>query len=236
MQAIILSGGLGKRLSSVSDGKAKALMDIAGKPFIAYQIEYLVSQGINQLIFALGHKSEQIIEYLRSNYPKVLYSVESELLGTGGAIKLAVNNFKSLLEKPFFVLNGDSLIDADYLQLMRFHERSGATATVGLVQVMESSRYGTVTMEANDIVAFDEKEFSGPGLVNTGIYILNKESISDWPENIFSIEKEFFPAQIGKGLKGVVIKSGYFIDMGTPDGLRRLEERIIENGNWYKKA
>ena len=233
MQAIILAGGLGTRLRLISGNKPKALVEIAGKPFIDYQIEYLLSQGISELYFALGHKAKELVGYLQRAYPEIFFSIENEQLGTGGALKLAVISFQADLGKRFFVLNGDSLIDADLMEIWDFHNKHNALATVGLVEVEDVGRFGRVELVDHKIQAFDEKKRTGTGFINSGIYLLDKEVTSYFPNTTkFSLEHDFFPLLIGRKLMGLKLKHSFFIDIGTPESYQALIKRVDEKGDW----
>ena len=236
MQAIILAGGLGTRLKSVSRNKPKALVEIVGKPFIDYEIEYLFSRGISALYFAVGYKAKELVEHVQKTYSNVYFSIENEPLGTGGALKLAINSFQAELGEDFFVLNGDTLIDADFMELWQFHKKNDALATVGLIEVKDAGRFGTVELTDKRIQSFDEKKRSGTCLVNSGIYLFNKRVTNYFPEAAkFSLEYDFFPLLIGREFMGIKIKHNFFIDIGTPESYQALIKRVQGKGDWIKK-
>lgn len=236
MQAIILTGGLGTRLRSISGESPKALIDIAGKPFIDYQIEYLKSQSVTGLFFSLGYKAGKLVDYLQRKNPAINFSIESEPLGTGGAVKFMIENFQKQLDENFLVLNGDSLIDADLETIRDFHNKTGALVTMGLIEVNDARRYGSVEVVDNNIIAFREKGCSGKGMINSGIYVFNKKATDYFPEKKkFSLEHDFFPKLAGRGLSGIKIKHNYFIDVGTPESYRNIVQRVKEKGHWLAK-
>ena len=115
MKVVILAGGLGKRLEKKTLNKAKILIDIAGKPFIARQLNYLSNQGIKDIVICTAHLGNQIKDYVGdgSKYNlKVLYSDDGDkLLGTGGSIKKA----SRILGENFFILYGDSFLPIDFI-------------------------------------------------------------------------------------------------------------------------
>jgi len=117
LQIAILLGGLGSRVASISKKKPKALLDINGKPFIDWQLNYLKKQGFKNIIMCVGHMSQQIIDFVgngeRYNL-KIEYSDDGEkLLGTGGSIKKAL----PLLNQSFFILYGDSFLPINYIDV-----------------------------------------------------------------------------------------------------------------------
>lgn len=236
MQAIILTGGLGTRLRSISGQCPKALIDIAGKPFIYHQMEYLRSQGVTNFFFSLGYKAEELVEYLQRKHSNVNFSIENEPLGTGGAVKFTIGNFQNKLDESFFVLNGDSLIDTELETIWDFHHTNSALVTIGLLEVEDTGRYGSVRVVDNNIVAFSEKNHSGKGLINSGIYVFNKRAVDYFPDKeTFSLEYDFFPMLTGRGLSGLKIKHSYFVDVGTPESYRSIVEKVRRKGHWQVK-
>lgn len=236
MQAIIITGGLGTRLRSISGQSPKALIDIAGKPFIDYQIEYLESQAVTGLFFSLGYKAEILVDHLQRKYSAINFSIESEPLGTGGAVRFAIESFQKQLNENFFILNGDSLIDTDLDTILNFHNKTGALVTMGLIEVSDACRYGSVEVSEGNITAFHEKGSLGEGLINSGIYVFNKKAADYFPDKKnFSLEYDFFPKLAGRGLSGIKIKHNYFIDIGTPESYRNIVQRVKEKGHWLSK-
>ena len=148
--------------------------------------------------------------------PKLKYLVEEETLGTAGAIRFALDH----LDERFFALNGDVLADLDLTALWKQHEETGARATLGLYKVEDSSSYGLVDIdEDGQVLQFSEKDpdRTGPGLINAGTYILEREAIAEIPPGReVSIEKEFYPSITGKGLYARELE-GYWMDFGTPE-------------------
>jgi|TARA_B100001964_G_scaffold164594_1_gene180671 NDP-sugar pyrophosphorylase family protein len=128
----ILAGGLGKRLKNKTLNKAKVLIDIAGKPFISRQLNYLSNQGIKEIFICTAHLGYQIKDYVGdgSKYNlKVLYSDDGDkLLGTGGSIKKA----SRILGDVFFILYGDSFLPINYslVEKAYFEQRKPALMTV----------------------------------------------------------------------------------------------------------
>src|SRR3989344_3377185 len=114
MQAIILAGGFGTRLRSVVADSPKPMALIHGKPFLAYLLDYLTSQGITDVVLSVHYLREQIETYFKTNYNgiSIRYAVEEQPLGTGGAIKHALNYIN--ISSPVFVLNGDTFLKLNY--------------------------------------------------------------------------------------------------------------------------
>src|SRR4051794_2954998 len=130
-EAIILAGGLGTRLRSAVPDLPKVMAPVLAKPFIGYLLDYLNSQGIQRYIFSLGYKHEVVHQYLDTQYAAfdISYSIEEEPLGTGGAVKFALDKTKS---RDVLVVNGDSFFTVDISKLSAFHMMCGADCTLSL--------------------------------------------------------------------------------------------------------
>jgi len=216
-QAIILAGGLGTRLRSAVPDLPKCMAPVAGKPFLEHVIDYFQQQGINEFIFAVGYKSEIIIDFVRSRYPQLIadFSVEKELLGTGGAIRLAAGmaRFKDVL-----VSNGDTIFKIDVKQLSDFHQSALADCTIVLKPMTNFERYGVVEISTgNKINSFKEKQFYETGLISGGIYALNVESFlkEELPQK-FSFENDYLEALYKQRNMFGIVQDRYFIDIGIP--------------------
>ena len=231
-QAIILAGGLGTRLRSAVPELPKCMAPVAGKPFLAFVIDYLRQQGIGQFIFALGYKSELFEEFLRAEFPAVRagipacqLSIEAEPLGTGGAIKLACRKAEP---GTVLVLNGDTFFGVRVGELAAFHEEKNADCTLCLKPMEDFSRYGVVELNADQgIRHFREKQYYKTGLINGGIYALDTVRFlaEDLPEK-FSFETDYLEKQeAGKRLYGL-IQNGYFIDIGIPEDYERAQREL----------
>jgi NDP-sugar pyrophosphorylase family protein len=159
---------------------------------------------------------------------EVVCSREPEPLGTGGAVKLALARVRG---PRFFTLNGDSCCDFDVRRLHATHRENAALATLWLVPVDDTSRYGAVELNRQqEVVRFAEKAgSSGPGLINAGVYLLERRIFDDIDRPAFSLEKDVFPGLVGKELRGVA-GAGPFIDIGTPESYRLADQFMKQRG------
>lgn len=237
MQAIILAGGYGTRLRSIVSDMPKCMALIMGKPFLEYQIQFLINQGLTDFIICSGYKHEHISKYFGDGSilsANITYSVEKEQLGTGGAIKNALH----LLESNFLVLNGDTICNLSYDSFMNFHYKKKAHISMVLTKVKNNSRYGTViTSDSDNIISFTEKvSDSSDFFINAGIYLIKKNSIN-WEKLPikFSLEKELFPTLLSEGRFFGFKSNDYFIDIGIPEDFMRLQEEIKSCTWLFKK-
>jgi NDP-sugar pyrophosphorylase family protein len=185
MQAIILSGGRGARLSPFTNSCPKGMLRIEDKPILEYQVEWLVKHGVNKVIFACGYLSQVIQNYFMDGKRygiKAEYSIEDEPLGRGGAVKNALKNFPT--NERLIVTNGDICTGMDLRLTVDAHIeqnlKKGILATLSLFPY--KSPYGIVRLnEDSYIVGFDEKR-ALPYWVNGGIYVFEPTIIDYLPD------------------------------------------------------
>ena len=191
MKAAILAGGVGKRLRPLTDDRPKPMIEVSGTPILGWQISWLASHGISDIVLCTGYMRESIINYVGNGSKfsvRVSYVVEDEPLGTGGALK----NAESLLrnEESFFVLNGDILTNLNPNRLVKVldDEVVGAIATVPL-----RSPFGIVDSgEDGQINGFREKPVLENYWINAGVYCLSS-SVFDGLQRVGDLETELFP-------------------------------------------
>ncbi len=234
--AAVLAGGLGTRLRSVVADRPKVMAQVNGRPFITYLLDQLAAAGCRSAVLCTGYLGEQIRYLLGERYKslRLHYSWESQPLGTGGALKLALAEIGS---DPILVLNGDSFCGIDLTTYGRWHRDCHAEASIALARVRHSERYGRVKMDATArIIDFSEKQqASGPGWINAGIYLLGRKLLEGIPDNkTVSLEHELFPGWTRSGLYGYY-NPARFLDIGTPEDFARAGEFLAraatEEGN-----
>lgn len=223
LEAIILAGGYGTRLQNVLKDRPKPMALINGRPFLEYLILFLRTQGIKKIILAVGYMKEEIIKYFADGMKfdvYIDYSEEETPLGTGGAVKKATSKLTS---NTFFCLNGDSFARVNLLDLYEFHNKKGSLASLALVNVNNNTRYGSVEVDNFErITSFKEKSSKGMGLINSGVYIFEKQIFDLIKTDAFSLEYDLLPKLVNLGLYGKKI-NGFFIDIGTPEDYLALK-------------
>lgn len=229
--AAILAGGFGTRLQSVVSDRPKVLAEVTGKPFMVYLLEQLSSAGIRKAVICTGYMADKIQECFGDAYDslEIIYSREDEPLGTGGALRLALPYLSSEI---ILVMNGDSYIDTDLSIYVDWFSEGEQEAAVLLTCVDDTSRYGSVKINKNKIIAsFEEKcENLGPGWINAGIYLLRKSLIASIPAGKFySLECDLFPQLSGKELYGFC-SEGRFIDIGIPESYTAAQDFFATRG------
>ena len=224
MQTLILAGGLGTRLREHVSDRPKPMADVLGKPFLEYIIELLREAGIQQIVLCVGYRADQIQAYFKDGSHwgvKIAYAVEKELQGTAGAIK----NARHWIDGSFIVLNGDSFQEINLPAMAVFHKehRRKDAALIGTIAtrfIAECSPYGSLRLDNQNILGFQEKGLHGPGWINAGVYILEPEILNLIPNNqATSIEKQTFPLALEQQWNlSAFPTSGFFVDIGTPIG------------------
>jgi NDP-sugar pyrophosphorylase family protein len=225
---IILAGGVGSRLRSVVNDRPKCLATINGHPFLFYLLDQLALAGINDVILSTGHMAGQVEAAfgLKQGAMTIRYSRETSPLGTGGAVKHALGlcRYEHLL-----VINGDSFLDFDWSDFFAWFDPATMRLGMVLAWIKDCRRYGQVSITPDgQVLRFREKSETAPsGWINAGIYLINKKVLVDFatPE-AFSLERDFFPAQIGHGFhaRGYL---GRFIDIGTPESYAAAEKFFL---------
>jgi NDP-sugar pyrophosphorylase family protein len=224
--AVILAGGFGTRLAAVVADVPKPMAPIAGRPFLERQLDYLIGQGIERVVLAVGYKREVIQKHfgLRYRSLRLVYSIESEPLGTGGALRQA---FAEQGLQRAFALNGDTYCTASLAAVAQAHMQAARAATLTLVPVENAGRYGAVELNtAGRIAAFREKDPAPkPGLINAGIYALEKAVFALGPSAAcFSFEQAVLQAHAAaQGFAGYVAQGAVFIDIGIPEDFYRAQ-------------
>ena len=224
---IILAGGLGKRLSSVTGGGQKVLARINDRPFLEILIDYIASQGGQRFILCVGHGGQEVEAYFKDKFQdrEIVFSREETPLGTGGAIKQA----SALVKTDFFLaMNGDCFCVIDYNRLIAFHQKQKAKATLAVTLMPDARDYGTIEISPQGTIdAFKEKQ---PGtieaFINTGTYCFARDvfALVTTPDK-FSIEYDFFPHLAGKGFWAFEVENR-FIDIGTPERYAWAQEHL----------
>lgn len=219
-EAIILAGGFGTRLKEViGEDIPKPMAPVDGRPFLEYLLAYLDKWGVDRVIIATGYKHEVIEAHFGNRYKnqEIIYSKEIEPLGTGGAVKQAmeyVNGFSC------YVLNGDTYFDANLWKIANSFRAKEAEAVMALRKMGDVSRYGSVKIDLeNRITEFAEKGGqTGMGFINAGTYVLERKAFLDleFPDK-FSLEKDYFEQYYNKQRIFGVRCYSFFLDIGIPE-------------------
>jgi mannose-1-phosphate guanylyltransferase len=230
---ILLVGGFGTRLKPLTDESPKPMLPVAGLPVTEHQILAAKKAGVHTLVLATSYLAEVFTPYFGDGSKwgmKILYAVEKEPLGTGGAIRNAAQLLGS--DEPVVVFNGDVLSRHSIADQIKFHTENKADVTLHLIDVEDARAFGCVPTDADGrVTAFLEK-MDNPvtNSINAGCYVFSPEVIDQIPlGKVVSVERETFPALVASGrpIFGYHEQS-YWLDVGTPAALFKGSRDLVE--------
>jgi len=220
MRVVVLAGGEGTRLRPLTTARPKPMVPVANKPMMEHVLELLSAHRFNELLVTLQYLPDVIRNYFGDGSDfgsKITYSIEEKPLGTAGGVK----RLEQLLEGTFLVISGDVLTDINLSEVVKFHKKKGAIATITLTRVPNPLEYGIViTNEEGRIENFLEKPSWGEvfsDTINAGIYVLEPEVLKHVkPGQEFDFSKQLFPLLLkqGEALYGYT-SAGYWCDIGN---------------------
>jgi D-glycero-D-manno-heptose 1,7-bisphosphate phosphatase len=223
-QAVTLVGGRGTRLGKLTDDAPKPLLEVGGRPFLDYLVHEARRFGLERLLMLTGYKSREIEQaYAGKSFGQLTVEVlaEPEPAGTAGALRHAADR----LDETFFLLNGDSYFDFNWLALARPLDRSDWTMHAALATGIEGSRYGRVQLADGQVRGFRAEGTSGEP-INAGIYLVRRKLL-DLIETVpCSLEREILPGLAARGQLLGTAARGSFIDIGIPDDFARAQELL----------
>jgi D-glycero-alpha-D-manno-heptose 1-phosphate guanylyltransferase len=216
LEAIILAGGHGTRLKEVVADLPKPMAPILGKPFLAYLLANLEKKGFKKVILSVGFMSEKIIGYFGNSYADIelIYVAEKKPLGTGGALRLALNESS---QDHVFVFNGDTFLDFDAQAVEDLWLNNKCPIIIG-IEIEDTSRYGRLICKDNKVQGFLEKGLSGPGIINAGCYVFNRNQLDAFEVGQpFSLETDYLSGAVKRQDFLLFATKGKFIDIGIPE-------------------
>lgn len=220
--AIVLAGGLGTRLRSVVPNLPKPMAPIGGRPFLEYQFDYWIAQGVSRFVLSVGYRHEVIVDYFGSNYKgaKIDYVIERMPLGTGGGLLLAAEKLGD--DAAFLLLNGDTYFAADLKVLIACSQANDADWCFSLFRANEKGRYMGMGVSPQGQITSLKSGAGHPGhLANGGVYWVHPRALLGGrfaPGDKVSLEDDIVPAAMASGQRLFGIEfPGTFIDIGVPD-------------------
>ena len=237
---ILLVGGFGTRLKPLTDESPKPMLPVAGLPVTEHQILAAKKAGVHTLVLATSYLADVFTPYFGDGSKwgmKILYAVEKEPLGTGGAIR----NAAELLgrDEPVVIFNGDVLSRHSIADQIKFHTDNNADVTLHLIDVEDARAYGCVPTDADGRVSAFLEKMDNPvsNSINAGCYVFSPEVIDEIPlGKVVSVERETFPALVASGRAVFGYKEqSYWLDVGTPAALFKGSRDLVE-GNFQAMA
>ncbi|MCI2105451.1 MAG: HAD-IIIA family hydrolase [Intestinimonas sp.] len=222
-EAVVLVGGFGTRLAHIVSDVPKPMASVCNRPFLRFVLDDLQQKGAERVILATGYKRECIEGFFGAHYRgmEIVYSPEDTPLGTGGAIKQALSLCR---EDWVAVLNGDTYFDVDFAALE--NAKRPGTITLAAKRKQNFDRYGALELDGDTVAAFLEKAPCSEGLINGGVYLLERTALTDIPEEQFSFETVVLEPLTASGRVLAVESTGYFIDIGVPEDYALAQETL----------
>lgn len=225
---IIMAGGKGTRLYPYTKILPKPLIPIGEIPILERIIQRFYMAGAVDFYITVNYRKEMIKSYFSEINKKyrIEYIDENEPLGTGGSLRLIDKQFTS----PIIITNCDTLIDADYGEILQFHKESGNAMTIVASLKNTIIPYGVIHMQEHGMIESMEEKPVLSHFINTGMYVMDPEYISLIPEGISYHMTQLAQQMIDKELKvGVYpISENSFLDMGEFEEMKKMEERLLK--------
>jgi len=216
VEAIILAGGKAERLGDAGGGRPKSLVDVGGKPLLAYQVARLAA--------GQGEAFERELAGLGA---EIVPAEEPEQLGRGGGIKFAARLRRETGD--VYALNGDELVGVDFQALLRRHREAGGLATITVAR--PKSQFGLVDIDEADVVRGFREDAQVPYWVNCGNYLLSEAAIERFPDR-GDHESTTFPELAAEGLLHAYRHEGLWLTVNTPKELRVASEHLAAHPEW----
>ncbi len=234
--AVVLAGGLGTRLRSVVKDVPKPMAPVHEKPFLAYVLDYWITQGIKRFVLSVGYLSHCITQYFGEVYKgaRIDYVIEDKPLGPGGAVLNILEQMQP--QSPLLLLNGDTYFTVSLSKLCQFAVANQADLVFSLFHTEENRRYMTMDVDANDgrILSMPSAPRSlNKHLANGGVYWIGPGAselmLQKCPTRSFSLDEDVFPTLFSAHARmyGMVSKAP-FIDIGLPEDYAQFQEQMIE--------
>lgn len=231
VDVIILVGGKGSRLQGIVQNVPKPLAPINGRPFLDLVLAQLASfKRVRRVVLAVGYMADSVKAcYAEKVYPfELTYSCEDEPLGTGGAIRQALEMIRS---DPVLVMNGDSYLGFDLSALEAVQSNGGHVMSLALTRVDDVGRYGEVDFDdiKKQVMGFKEKTNTRQaGFINGGVYLMQRAALQDFSlGSPYSFERDMLPQMVKHGVGGCNA-AGKFVDIGTPESYELAQNYLKE--------
>ncbi len=182
LYALTIAGGRGERLRPLTDSVPKPMIELNGKPMLHYQVEWMRSQGVTDIVFLCGYLGDKIQDYFGDGSSfgvTTHYSFEESRLGRGGAVRQGLSHVPRDTG-TVLVTNGDNITDQDLSQMWALHQRNDALATIMLSRFI--SQYGTVETAGDGAVLEFVEKGELPLWVNAGVYLFDRSLEDRLPE------------------------------------------------------
>jgi len=220
--AVVLVGGEGLRLRPLTNDKPKAMISLAGKPIIAWIIQWLIANGISRIVVGVAYKKEVVIEYLKQLSVDVEITISEHSVegGTGEGFRLAIS--RHVDDSNFLAMNGDEITNISISDFEEFHSRNGGIASIAVSNL--KSPFGIVEIQDDTIVRFREKTYLDE-YVSTGVYVFDRRMLELLPQK-GNIEDLVFPKLAARGQLKAYKHKGFWGTVNTVKDLQEVEKAL----------
>lgn len=221
---VLMAGGLGSRLGELTKHTPKPLLKVGSKPILQSIIESFESNNIKKFMISVNYKAEMIKSYFGNGEKigvDISYIEETKKLGTAGCLSLIEHKFN----EPFFVMNGDILVDIDFKDMLDFHIQNGFEATMGVVKYTVHIPYGVIEVGEDKSIKEIREKPKESYYINAGVYVLNPNVISYIPKNEFYDMPKLFEELKKENKKvGIYDKLSNWLDIGHIEDYKKAQE------------
>jgi N-acetyl-alpha-D-muramate 1-phosphate uridylyltransferase len=227
MQCVILAGGLGTRMRPLTETCPKTLLPVHGRPFAYHQMHWLAAQGVDEVVYSIGHHGEMIRQYWEqepSPIPSILYVDEgAELRGTGGALKLARQS--GALAESFFVIYGDSYLPVQFSPIWEAFHASEMPALMTVLHNGGRWDRSNVIYKNGHVVLYDKKGDPSMQYIDYGLSAMHRALLVGIKEDVFDLATIFHELSMRGQLAGFEVDHRFY-EIGSPEGLHDLEDYL----------
>jgi D-glycero-alpha-D-manno-heptose 1-phosphate guanylyltransferase len=222
MQAVILAGGLGKRLRPLTHITPKLMLSVYGKPFLEHHIQSLKQQGIKDIVILIGHLGNKIKSYFKDGSEfgvNIRYS-EDDQLGTGGAIK----NASDILEDEFIVINGDTYLPIDYEALIKAFMESSKLGMITVYNNEDNIANNNILLNSEKIIEYNRTGGLNFTHIDSGVSVFKKSVLDLIDKSVFSLEDDLYPLMINMDMLAHFSVNHRFFDIHVLEKMENIRK------------
>jgi len=226
MQCVILAGGLGTRMRPLTDTCPKTLLPVLGRPFAYHQLHWLAAQGVDDVIYCIGHQGDRIRRYWESE-PKPMRSIRyvdegEKLRGTGGALRLARE--QGVLDESFLAIYGDSFLPVEFAPVWRAFQASGMPALMTVLRNQGRWDRSNVIYEDGSLILYDKQTDPRMQHIDYGLSAFRRELFDRTPK-VFDLAMLFHDLSLQGELAALEVQERFY-EIGSSQGLYDLEDYL----------
>jgi glucose-1-phosphate cytidylyltransferase len=237
---VVLCGGKGTRMGSLTKKKPKPLLKVKNKPIIWYVLKFLIKSGFNEFIFPLGYRGDQIRNFIKKEFSKNEINLIFKKTGINSSISKRIWSVNNMIPSNanFLLINSDTLVDFNINDMIKSHVTKNKLITLSYVDL--KVKWGLIVKKKNELISFDRKRSistlnikNSPklyGLINSGIAYINKYALSYSKKNDSCFETALYSRIIKKKRLGIFKINGQWYPIDTENDLNTINLKKNFNG------